>query len=200
MKNRRSKTALVALGIAGLTMVSCSSPNTETQPTVTETATVTSTPGPTVVEPTAPSSSTLTPRPEGPPVLAFGEPFEYSDGVAVNVTNMGTKYVSYGADSSGGQVVELKLAITNNTDSVWDPSSADGTMTYGAEGIAAEEVFSSENGWSGGYFTGTLLPGRTATVNTAYAVPNAGLGDLVFEFTPEWSSWDRGAVIYVSQP
>ncbi|MDK1361404.1 hypothetical protein QNO00_14155 [Arthrobacter sp. zg-Y1219] len=120
--------------------------------------------------------------------------------MTVNVTNLGTDYVDSGAESSGGQVVVLELAITNNTGEAWDPAGADGTMTYGAEGVTADEVFSYENGWSGGYFTSTLLPGRTATVNTAYAIPNVGLGDLVFEFTPESGSWERGAVFYVSQP
>ena len=157
-----------------------------------------------IIEPQPPtssssSSSSLTPRPDGPPVLGFGEPFDYSDGITVNVTNLGTGYAGSGAESSGGQVVELQLAITNNSETAWDPTGATGTMTYGSQGIAAEEVFSYEDGWSGGSFVGTILPGRTSTVNTAYAVPNVGLGDLVFEFTPEFG-FERGAVIYVSQP
>lgn len=185
--------AIVALALAG-----CSGSTTESQPTATATVTVTQTPTGEST-PTPSDTGSLTPRPDGPPVLAFGLPFNYSDGVTVNVTNLGTSYVDYGAESSGGQVVELELSITNNTGAAWDPAGADGTMTYGTDGVAADEVFSSENGWSGGYFTGTILPGRTATVKTAYAVPNSGAGDLVFEFTPAWGDWERGAVIYVSQ-
>ena len=193
-------TAFAGIGITALILASCSSPDTESLPTVTETVTVTPSPVPPVTDSQSSGTASLTTRPEGPPVLAFGETFDYSDGVTVKVTNVGTSYVSTGAESSGGQVVELELAITNNTNSPFDPAGADGTLTYGAQGQAAEEVFSQENGWSGGYFVGTLLPGRTATVNTAYAVPNVGIGDLVFEFTPEFSNWERGAVIYVSQP
>ena len=208
MKNRRNTAVITAFGITALYVSGCSGSGPEAQPTVTETVTVSRSPEPTVTELPPPTTigtgtptptSSLTPRPDGPPVLGFGEPFNYSDGVTVNVTNLGAGYVDSGAESSGGQVVELQLAITNNTDAAWDPSGAGGTMTYGTEGVTADEVFSYENGWSGGSFTGTLLPGRTATVNTAYAIPDVGLGDLVFEFTPEWG-FERGAVIYVSQP
>lgn len=202
MKYRRTtiRTAIAGAGFAALILTSCSSPDTESQPTVTETVTVTPSPIPSITDPESSGTGSLTARPEGPPVLAFGERFDYSDGVTVQVTNVGTSYISTGAESSGGQVVELELAITNNTEAAFDPTGADGTLTYGAQGEAADEVFSQENGWSGGYFVGTLLPGRTATVNTAYAVPSVGVGDLVFEFTPEFSNWERGAVIYVSQP
>lgn len=197
MKNRRFSTRVgVGASVAALALAGCSGSTTESQPTATVTVTHSPTGEPT---PTPSDTGSLTPRPDGPPVLAFGMPFDYSDGVTVNVTNLGTNYVDYGAESSGGQVVELELSITNNTDATWDPAGADGTLTYGADGVAAAEVFSSENGWSGGYFTGTLLPGRTATVKTAYAVPNVGVGDLVFEFTPAWGDWERGSVIYVSQ-
>lgn len=204
MYESRSTVAAFGLGLAVLALVACSDSGPETQPTVTSTITVMPTPDPTISDPSIPSASnsstsSLTPRPDGPPVLGFGEAFDYSDGVTVNVTNLGTTYVDSGAESTGGQVVELELAITNNSESAIDPTGADGTMTYGAQGVTAEKVFNYENGWSGGYFTGTLLPGRTATVTTAYAVPNVGLGDLVFEFTPDWGEFERGSVIYVSQ-
>lgn len=203
LNKRRITTTTAGIAAAALYLTGCSGSGNEAVPTGTQTVTATASPEPTIVEPQPPTTTTatssLTPRPEGPPVLSFGEAFEYSDGVSVNVTNLGTQYVTTGAESSGGQVVELQLAITNNTGAAWDPTGASGTLTYGAEGISAEQVYNSENGWSGGYFTGTLLPGRTATVSTAYAVPNAGVDDLVFEFNPEFG-FDRGAVIYLSQP
>ena len=200
MEKRRARAAFAGVGCVALYLTGCSGSENEAQPTVTETVTVTVSSEPTIVEPQPPtSSSSLTPRPDGPPVLGFGESFDYSDGITVSVTNLGTGYADSGADSSGGQVVELELAITNNTTTAWDPAGASGTMTYGAQGVAAEEVFSYEDGWSGGSFIGTILPGRTSTVNTAYAVPNTEVGNLVFEFTPEFG-FERGAVIYVSQP
>lgn len=200
MIKRCTTVTFAGVGAVALLLTGCSGSGNEAAPTVTQTVTVTASPEPTIVDPQpSTGTSSLTPRPEGPPVLSFGEVFDYSDGVSVSVTNLGMQYVSSGAESSGGQVVELQLAITNNTGEAWDPTGASGSLSYGAEGITADQVYSSENGWSGGYFTGTLLPGRTATVNTAYAVPNSGIDDLVFEFTPEFG-FDRGAVIYLSQP
>ena len=83
MKYRRTtiRTAIAGAGFAALILTSCSSPDTESQPTVTETVTVTPSPIPSITDPESSGTGSLTARPEGPPVLAFGERFDYSDGV-----------------------------------------------------------------------------------------------------------------------
>lgn len=200
MKNRRIAAGLAGLSVAALALSACSdtSSGAEPSPTITVTAPPAApTSEPTIIDP-APTTS-LTPRPDGPPILGFGEAFDYSDGITVNVQNLG---VQPATDYSGAVTnnVVLELAITNNSGAAFDPTTADGTLTYGTMGLEAEETFDLDRGWGGTYFVGTLLPGRTATITTAYDIPPESTGDLVYEFTPEWADWERGPVIYVSNP
>lgn len=200
MTNRRTTIAFSAAAAAALSLAACAAPRTDGQPAPTETVTIappsTTTSEPTIVDP-GPTPS-LTPR-DMPPVLAFGTAFDYSDGITVNVS-MGEPVTVPSYDGTVAEALPLTLTVTNNTSAPFDPSSADVTVSYGPDGISPETVFNMDLGWEGPYFTGTLLPGKTSTVTAGYEIPAEFAGDVVAEFTPDYLSYDRGAVFYTNNP
>lgn len=198
MTSRRTTIALSAAAAAALALAACTPPATEGQPAPAETVTVAppNTTEPTIVDP-YPTSS-LTPR-DMPPVLAFGTAFDYSDGITVNVS-MGEPVTVPSYDGTITEALPLTLTVTNNSSAPFDPSSASVDVSYGPDGISPETVYNMDFGWEGPYFTGTLLPGKTATITSGWEIPAEYAGDIVAEFTPDYISYERGAVFYTNTP
>ncbi|WP_425560198.1 LGFP repeat-containing protein, partial [Kineococcus glutinatus] len=80
---------------------------------------------------------------------------------------------------TAGQVpVEVTLSIRNTTNGLWDPFDLVSLTSNGAE---AEQVFSSDPDYGGGFGDTSLAPGQTRTARYLFSVPPASLGDLLVE-------------------
>jgi hypothetical protein len=116
--------------------------------------------------------------PAGEPAV-FGESWEYTDGLAITISEPKPFEPSDTAFASeAAAYVVFEVTITNGTAADYEPLVITSVQSGDAE---AEEVFDSENGLEGAPST-TLLPGREVTFQIGYGVADAA--DLVMEVTP----------------
>jgi Protein of unknown function (DUF2510) len=117
--------------------------------------------------------------PAGTETAIFGETWEYTDGLAVTISEPRSFEPSGTAIApEAAAYVLFDVTIANGTDEPYEPLVITSMQSGSTE---AEEVFDSENGLDGPPNT-TLLPGREVTFQIGYGV--AETGDLVLEFTP----------------
>lgn len=127
---------------------------------------------------------------EGMPVLSFGEAFAYVDGIQVTVgkpTPMTSGEWASPADTKGSA---FTVTIVNDSEAPFDPSMA--YLSVQSGNTESEEIFDSEAGFVGAPDT-TLLPGREATFDVAFAMSDPS--DVVVEISP---SWEHDAALYAT--
>lgn len=198
--NRKIAAILSAAALVA-TLSACAEDEAPPAPTVTETVTA---PAP------DPSVSLAPPEvvddghghervevPAGPVdgTVQLGELWEYPDGLVVSVTPAGREQASefaIGAEGSGGSFISFEVAVENGTDSVFDPTMATASATYGSAGLPAEEVFDGEK--HGSWFAAPVLPGKTATTYVGFAIPEGEAGDVLVSLDVDW---ERESALFV---
>lgn len=173
-------TAVLALSACGTSGSAEESPSTGTNRPAEASQSETSEP---VEDAAAPDSAELPEESEpSSSVLSFGDAFLYDDGVQVTVgapTPMTSGPYAIPENAKGSA---FTVTIVNGTDAPFDPSMAHVTVQSG--NTEAEAIFDSEGGYGGPPDT-TLLPGREATYDVAFATSDAS--DIVLEMTPSFS-------------
>ncbi|MFF8832608.1 DUF4352 domain-containing protein [Streptomyces sp. NPDC015131] len=121
-------------------------------------------------------------KPDGKP-LAAGDTSVYDDDVEVSVS--APKAVEAGefaiGHTEGNKVYEVSIVIENAGKKAFTADSVGVSARAGAEGTAAEEIFDGDTYGKG--FTGTVLPGKKATVKYAFDAP-ADAASLTVEVVP----------------
>jgi hypothetical protein len=143
---------------------------------------------------------TTTPPPDEPAVAKVGatEWFTYEDGLKVQVTKLARfKIGPYAAGGKpGGTGVIVTVTIRNGSKATFDAGDVTITVTSGPNGDAADTVYDSDKGLSGG-FQGSIPAGRVKTAKAGFAVPAAHMGQIQVEVQPSYehnSSFFEGAV------
>lgn len=138
---------------------------------------------------TPPAVEETTPPPDNPSVAKVGATqwFTYEDGLKVQVTRLGRfKIGPYAAGGKpGGTGVIVTVTIRNGSKATFDTSSVQITVTSGPNGDAADTVYDSDKGLSGG-FEGSIPPGRVKTAKAGFAVPAAHMGQIQVEIQPSY--------------
>lgn len=138
---------------------------------------------------TPPAREETTPPPEEPSVAKVGATqwFTYEDGLKVQVTRLARfKIGPYAAGGKpGGTGVIVTVTIRNGSKATFDTSSVQITVTSGPNGDAADTVYDSDKGLSGG-FEGSIPPGRVKTAKAGFAVPAAHMGQIQVEIQPSY--------------
>lgn len=127
--------------------------------------------------------------PEGG-TAAFGEVFEYTDGIAVSVTapaEFTPGEYAYGTDGEGTPM-KFEVTLVNGSSENFDAALL--TEQLSSAGTSGE--FIADEGIDG-YATGTVLPGKSLTYTVGYMV--ADPADVQVEVSP---GWDYDAAIFVS--
>ncbi|MER5633683.1 DUF4190 domain-containing protein [Streptomyces nitrosporeus] len=124
--------------------------------------------------------------------LAGGDTAAYDDGLEVTVG----KAAAYTPDefaighTEGDKAYTVEVVIENKSEEKFDTALATVNARAGSDGVEAEQIF---DGTIGEGFTGTVLPGKKATVKFAFDAP-ADAKNLTVEVSPgfEWdaSQWD----------
>lgn len=147
------------------------------EPVTTPTNLPTTEPTPEVTEEPAKDSTTI------------GKTLTYESGLSVRVVsakvfNAGS--YAYGL-TVGHKAVKVTWTLTNGTGANVDLTGAEARLTYGVDGVQAENVY--VDGVGGQYpFEGTLRPGQKKTATTAFSVPKSGLTQITVEVEPEFMS------------
>lgn len=186
------KSAVAAATFAAATLLfGCGSPTTDnttgTAPVTTQPTTApppTTEPAPVVEETTEPPAEPVTNESK-----IAGDWVTYESGLAVKVTRAKVftpSDTSFGS-KPGERGVAITLSIKNATAAVFDAASASVKLSYGPDGVEAEEVFDSAKGYSGG-FEGSISRGKTKTASVAFSVPTKYLKSLTIEVAPDWDS------------
>jgi len=104
------------------------------------------------------------------PEAAFGDAFEYRNGVTVRVDPAGDVTPSEWAITGEGFNAHklFEVTITNGSDEAYSPYEFTSSVLSG--GVAGEEIYDSEQGLEGSPMIDTLLPGKSVTFKTAYSV------------------------------
>ncbi len=113
----------------------------------------------------------------------------YESGLAVRVVSAKVfKAGSYAVGlTAGHKAVKVTWTITNGTSANVDLAGAEARLTYGDDGVQAENVYT--DGVGGQYpFEGSLQPGKRKTATTAFSVPKSGLAKISIEVEPEFMS------------
>ncbi|GAA1346971.1 hypothetical protein [Arthrobacter roseus] len=113
---------------------------------------------------------------------AYGETWEYDDGIAVTVSTKGQTVAgeyAFGANP-GDQVLLFEVTITNNGTAIFDPTMASSTVNY--DSTSAERVFDGDTV----VFEGKILPGASLTETQAFAIPNTKATDVLYMLTPDF--------------
>ncbi|QGV80228.1 DUF4190 domain-containing protein [Streptomyces ficellus] len=120
--------------------------------------------------------------PDGKP-LAAGDASVYDDDLQVSVS--APKPVEAGeyaiGHTEGNKVYEVSIVVENGGKKAFASDSLAVSARAGAEGATAEEIFDGDTYGKG--FTGTVLPGKKATVKYAFDAP-ADAKTLTVEVTP----------------
>lgn len=113
----------------------------------------------------------------------------YESGMAVKVTRAKVYSPSDGAigAKAGERGVAVTVSIRNGTTAPFDATLASVKLSYGEDGIEAEQIYDSGKGYGGG-FEGSIARGKTKTVSIAFAVPTKFLKSLTIEVAPNWDS------------
>ncbi|MCG2801187.1 MAG: DUF4190 domain-containing protein, partial [Cellulomonas sp.] len=109
--------------------------------------------------------------PDASAVAAFGEAFEFEDGVQVQVSQPAAFAPSASAFTGTGgftNFVSFDVTVTNNSTEPFQPLMMSFAATSG--GVAGEDVYDSEANVTGMGPEGDVLPGNTVTFTVAYAV------------------------------
>jgi Domain of unknown function (DUF4352) len=122
----------------------------------------------------------------------FGGTYTYTDGLAVTVSKVGGYTPSaYAAGTHPGDpAVVLTVKVTNGTKKAFDTSLLGVNTKAGTDGAAADAIFDDS---MGGGFSGTIVPGSSATAKFAFDIPKGARGALDIEVQPdsglEYASW-----------
>lgn len=191
---RRSSAGLAVAASAVMLLTACGgTEQAEPSATVTETVTVTATPE------ESPEQETTEPEPEPQPddtedgVTAFGDHFEWEDGIQIHVTEptpyTPTRYASTGKQPEN---VLFTIRIVNGSEKKYSPLDLTYSMQSGNR--EAEEIYDSPK-VPGGTPDTTLLPGREVQFESAWNLTDPG--DLVFEVAP---SFDHEPMYFTTKP
>lgn len=167
MKTATAITATLAAAVIALTGCSVADPEPKSAP---------ETPVAMVAEEPAPEAETEPEAEAASALPAFGETAVSTDGATeVVVKYLGRSTASEWSTSGAVEVIEFSVAVTNKGDVPIEAYDVffDGVYA-GDTGEPFEEVYDSDNGWSGPDFA-TITPGRTQTVKTAFEAPEPGL-------------------------
>ncbi|MFI0408291.1 hypothetical protein [Actinomadura sp. 3N508] len=123
---------------------------------------------------------------EGDNVTKVGTWATAEDGLSFRVAKL--KRAKVGAYAAGGKpggpAVIVTVQIRNTGKTRFDTTMFQIGTRVGADGTEADQVFDSERGYGDG-FTGTVAPGRTATVKYMFAAEGAAdLKTVSVELTP----------------
>lgn len=147
---------------------------------------------PTTEEPPATEEPAATEEPSSEPAkdtTVIGKTLTYESGLAVRVVSAKVfKAGSYAVGlTAGHKAVKVTWTITNGTSANVDLAGAEARLTYGDDGVQAENVYT--DGVGGQYpFEGSLQPGKRKTATTAFSVPKSGLAKISIEVEPEFMS------------
>lgn len=116
-------------------------------------------------------------------IAAFGEVFDYADGVSISVSEgVAFQPTDTNAGAVDGQThLAFTIVLTNNTSDTIDPYTYETVSSGGAE---ASSIFDMDNpiGDVGGSPMTSLLPGKSVSWIVGYSV--ADPADIVFEVAP----------------
>lgn len=121
-------------------------------------------------------------------VASFKEKYRYPDGLIVEVIraqqhSMTDSDYASGDEPAGTPYKVLSVRIMNGTKARLDATEASATLTYGPDGEESSSVAGSKVPG----MTGSILPGRAKTSGWGFIIPKKYLGDVQFEFTPDWN-------------
>lgn len=175
---------VVALGVIGAVASSGKKSGTSSAaPPATQAGTTT-----TAKAPGKPAASTK----KKPATAAYGDTYTYTDGLAITVSHV-AKYTpsQYAAGTHpGDEAVVLTVKITNGTKKPFDTALVGVNVKAGADGAATENIYDDTSGTG---FSGTIVPGSTATAKFGYDIPKGAAGKLDIEVQPdsglEYDSW-----------
>ncbi|PRH76206.1 hypothetical protein C6N75_26880 [Streptomyces solincola] len=125
--------------------------------------------------------------------LAGGDTVIYDDDLKVTVSEPKKTSASEFAigHTQGNQPYEVIVVIENAGTEKFDAGLVTADARAGAEGTAAEEIFDGDTYGNG--FSGTILPGKKATVKYAFDAPK-GAESLTVELSPgishEANQWE----------
>lgn len=143
----------------------------------------------------APAAKPPKPKPEPPTPgeLAFGDSFEWQDGLQVTVSRPREfQPARWAAFDKGPAYVRFTVKVVNGTKRPYDPSSNwYGTVQSGNR--EASTIFDTDHGLDGAPMT-SILPGREGVWDEGYTVLDPT--DLVYEVAP---SWDHQTVFFVTR-
>lgn len=124
-------------------------------------------------------------------VKQFGQTWTYEDGLAVTIKYLGSGHASStaaGAESTHGAMQLFRITLANGSKKTVDGSLAlIDSVTVGADGDDAEEVFDSERGLDGADFT-KITPGRKQSFKVGYAIKGAKTVQVQFSAGTEYDS------------
>jgi hypothetical protein len=119
-----------------------------------------------------------------PATASFGDSYKWSDGLQASVSGVRSYTPSqYAAGTKPGDAaIIITVKIRNGTKKPFDPSLFTVHVKAGADGVQAEQIFDNSSGLG---FTGTILPGSSATQKFAYDIPKGATGTLDVEVEPD---------------
>jgi hypothetical protein len=168
--------------------------STEGAPTATPTTTqpgVTAPPAPVSAPEPYTESPAATPTPTDDGIAKFGETWKYDDGVAMTVSKPQAGVSTESSTNPGAKLTVLTLTITNGGKTPLKPVGF-ATVTYGPEGVPAEQVYDSAQGLAENW-PQTILPGKKATIKAAFAMP-ADSKDVTLTISP---TFEHAEAIFV---
>lgn len=131
-------------------------------------------------------------KPAAGKTLAAGDSAVYDDDLTVSVSNAVTYSPSEFAagHKKGNHAYKVTVTVTNDSKEKFDASLLTADARSGKDGVKSEQIF-DENVGDG--FSGTILPGKKATVVYGFDAP-ADAKNLTVEVTPSFdydgSQWD----------
>lgn len=131
-------------------------------------------------------------KPAAGKTLAAGDSVVYDDDLTVSVSNAVTYSPSEFAagHKKGNHAYKVTVTVTNDSKEKFDASLLTADARSGKDGVKSEQIF-DENVGDG--FSGTILPGKKATVVYGFDAP-ADAKNLTVEVTPSFdydgSQWD----------
>jgi hypothetical protein len=132
--------------------------------------------------------------PDASAVAAFGEGFEFEDGVVVQVSQPAAftpSEYAYTGTSGFTSFVSFDVTVTNNSTEPFQPLMMSFATT--SAGVAGEDIYDSESNVTGMGPDGDVLPGNTVTFTVAYAVQDPA--DLQLDVT---TGFDYDTVYFTS--
>jgi hypothetical protein len=129
-----------------------------------------------------PTDTETTPAPADATSLAFGDTWEWTDGLSV-VVDVPKIYTPgpYAADDPAAHYISFRITLTNKTGKRFDPNLVMISLTSGKTDVSESTVYDDTVGNSP---STVLLNGRSVTWKVAYGVPSTH--GLVLELTPDF--------------